>query len=41
MITDFKEANKEKHEEIKTQAKEVKKEIRELVETDATRTSDL
>ena len=41
MITAFKEANKEKHEEIKAQAKEVKEDIRALVETDATRTSDL
>ena len=40
-ITAFKEANKAKHEEIKTQAKEVKEEIRSLVETEATRTSDL
>jgi hypothetical protein len=41
MITAFKEANKAKHEEIKTHAKEVKEEIRSLVETEATRTSDL
>jgi hypothetical protein len=41
MITAFKEANKEKHDNIKAQAKEVKEEIRALVETDATRTSDL
>tara|TARA_B100001057_G_scaffold188374_1_gene189177 strand:- start:2876 stop:3880 length:1005 start_codon:yes stop_codon:yes gene_type:complete len=41
LIVDFKEANKAKHEEIKTKAKEVKEEIRALVETEATRTSDL
>ncbi len=41
LITAFKEANKEKHEEIKAQAKEVKEEIRSLIETEATRTSDL
>ncbi|OUU27397.1 MAG: hypothetical protein CBC04_03330 [Verrucomicrobia bacterium TMED44] len=41
MITAFKESNKEKHEEIKTQAKAVKEEIRSLIETEATRTSDL
>ncbi len=41
LIADFKEANKAKHEEIKTKAKEVKEEIRALVETEATRTSDL
>ena len=40
-ITAFKEANKAKHEEIKSQAKEVNEEIRALVETEATRTSDL
>ena len=41
MIADFKEANKAKHEEIKSKTKEVKEEIRALVETEATRTSDL
>ena len=41
LITAFKKANKAKHEEIKNQAKEVKEEIRSLVETEATRTSDL
>ncbi len=41
LIADFKEANKAKHEEIKAKAKEVKEEIRALVETEATRTSDL
>jgi hypothetical protein len=41
LIADFKEANKAKHEDIKTKAKEVKEEIRALVETEATRTSDL
>ena len=41
MITAFKEENKAKHQEIKAQAKEVKEEIRSLVETEATRTSDL
>ena len=41
MIANFKETNKEKHQEIKAQAKQVKEEIRELVETEATRTSDL
>jgi hypothetical protein len=41
MITAFKEQNKEKHEQIKEQAKVVKEEIRALVETEATRTSDL
>jgi hypothetical protein len=41
LIAEFKEANKAKHEEIKAKAKEVKEEIRALVETEATRTSDL
>ena len=41
LIAEFKEANKAKHEEIKTQAQEIKKEIRSLVETEVTRTSDL
>ena len=41
LISAFKETNKEKHEEIKSQSKEIKEEIRELVETEATRTSDL
>jgi len=41
LIYAFKEANKAKHEEIKIQAKVVKAEIRALVETEATRTSDL
>lgn len=41
MIADFKASNKEKHQEIKTKAKEVKMEIRGLVESQATRTSDL
>ena len=41
LITEFKETNKAKHEEIKTQSKEIKEEIRALVETEATRTSDL
>jgi len=41
LIAEFKETNKAKHEEIKTQSKEIKEEIRELVETEATRTSDL
>lgn len=41
MITAFKEENKAKHQEIKAQAKEVKEEIRSLVESEATRTSDL
>ena len=41
LISAFKETNKEKHEEIKTQSKEIKEEIRSLVETEATRTSDL
>ena len=41
LITSFKEENKRKHQEIKTQAQEIKKEIRGLVETEATRTSDL
>ena len=41
LITTFKEENKRKHQEIKTQAQEIKKEIRGLVETEATRTSDL
>ena len=41
LIADFKEANKAKHEDIKSKAKEVKQEIRALVETEATRTSDL
>lgn len=41
LISTFKETNKEKHEEIKTQSKEIKEEIRSLVETEATRTSDL
>ena len=38
---DFKKDNKTKHEEIKAKDKEVKEEIRALVETEATRTSDL
>ena len=41
MITAYKEANQAKHQEIKNKAKEVKQEIRNLVETEATRTSDL
>ena len=41
MITTYKEENKAKHQEIKTQAQEVKEEIRSLVETEVTRTSDL
>jgi hypothetical protein len=41
LIAEFKETNKAKHEEIKTQSKEIKEEIRALVETEATRTSDL
>ena len=41
MITAYKEANQAKHQEIKSKAKEVKEEIRALVETEATRTSDL
>ena len=41
LIADFKKDNKTKHEAIKAQAKVVKKEIRALVETEATRTSDL
>jgi len=41
LISAFKETNKEKHEEIKTQSKEIKEKIRELIETEATRTSDL
>ncbi len=41
MIASFKESNKDKHQEIKTQAKEVKEDIRALVESEATRTSDL
>ena len=41
LIADFKKDNKTKHEAIKAQAKEVKEEIRALVETEATRTSDL
>ena len=41
MITAYKEENKANHQEIKTQAQEVKEEIRSLVETEVTRTSDL
>lgn len=41
LIAEFKETNKAKHEEIKTQSKEIKEEIRAIVETEATRTSDL
>ncbi|MBT3636752.1 MAG: hypothetical protein HN531_07425 [Opitutae bacterium] len=41
LIADFKKNNKTKHEAIKDQAKVVKEEIRALVETEATRTSDL
>ena len=41
MITAYKEENKSNHQEIKTQAQEVKEEIRRLVETEVTRTSDL
>ena len=41
IIEQFKEDNKVKHQEIKETAKALKKEIREQVETEATRTSDL
>ena len=41
LIATFKEDNKAKHQEIKAKTKEVKEEIRALVETEATRTSDL
>jgi chromosome segregation ATPase len=41
MITAYREENKVKHQEIKTQAQEVKEEIRSLFETEVTRTSDL
>ena len=41
LITEFKESNKAKHEAIKVKTKEIKEEIRALVETEATRTSDL
>jgi hypothetical protein len=41
LIADFKKDNKAKHEDIKAKAKEVKQEIRALIETEATRTSDL
>ena len=41
MITAYKEENKANHQEIKTQTQEVKEEIRSLVETEVTRTSDL
>ena len=41
MITTYKEENKAKHQEIKTQAQEVKEGIRSFVETEVTRTSDL
>jgi len=41
MITEFKEANKEKHQQIKEQSKALKKQVREQIETEETRTSDL
>jgi hypothetical protein len=41
LIADFKKDNKTKHEDIKAKTREVKGEIRALVETEATRTSDL
>ena len=37
----FKQNNKAKHREIKETAKALKEEIRDQVETEATRTSDL
>ena len=40
LIAEFKENNKAKHQEIKNQSKEIIEDIRELVETEATRTSD-
>lgn len=41
IIAEFKELNKAKHEEIKQAAQALKEQIRENVETEATRTSDL
>ena len=41
IIKEFKELNKAKHQEIKETAKALKEEIRDQVETEATRTSDL
>ncbi len=41
LITAFKEANKEKHKDIKDTSKALKKEVREQIEIDETRTSDL
>ena len=41
IIAEYKETNKAKHEEIKENALALKEEIRDNVETEATRTSDL
>jgi len=41
MIAEFKEANKERHNDIKEKSKALKKEVREQIEIDETRTSDL
>ena len=41
MIAEFKEANKERHKDIKEKSKALKKEVREQIEIDETRTSDL
>jgi len=40
LITAFKEANKEKHQQIKEQSKAIKQEIRSIAEQGASRTSD-
>ena len=41
MIAEFKEANKVRHNDIKEKSKALKKEVREQIEIDETRTSDL
>ena len=41
MIANFKEANKDRHQEIKEKTKALKEQIREQIEVDDTRTSDL
>ena len=41
IIAEYKETNKAKHRQIKENAQAFKEEIRENVETEATRTSDL
>jgi len=41
MIAEFKDVNKEKHKEIKEKSKALKQQVREQIETEETRTSDL